>query len=29
MKTAIVDADRVMEFILQRLQLTEEITQDV
>ena len=28
MKKAILDADRVMEFILQRLQLTEEITQD-
>lgn len=28
MKQAIFDADRVMEFILQRLQLTEEITQD-
>lgn len=28
MRTAIVDADRVMEFVLQHLQLTEEITQD-
>lgn len=28
MKKAILDADRVMEFILQRLQLTEEISQD-
>lgn len=28
MKTAIADADRVMEFVLQSLQLTEEITQD-
>jgi len=28
MKEAILDADRVLEFILQRLQLTEEITQD-
>lgn len=28
MRKAILDADRVMKFILQRLQLTEEITQD-
>lgn len=28
MKKAIVDADHVMEFVLQRMQLTEEITQD-
>ena len=28
MKKAILDAGRVMEFVLQRIQLTEEITQD-
>lgn len=28
MKTAIADADRVMAFVFQRLQLTEEIVQD-